>query len=99
MLDKQPKAAEPGNRTPGAARPRPDSGAGPGAQTGREPPAAGNGLRAEGKEVKEKQMTTNSTHRFPRLMPGMATVLTSRGSPRGCSEAVLVGAARKRGPA
>jgi hypothetical protein len=44
-------------------------------------------------------MTTNSTHRFPRLMPGMATVLTSRGSPRGCSEAVLAGAARKRGPA
>ena len=44
-------------------------------------------------------MSTNSTHTFPRLLPGMATVPASRGSPRGCSEATLTGAARERGPA
>jgi hypothetical protein len=44
-------------------------------------------------------MNTNSTHTFPRLLPGTTTVPASRGSPRGCSEAALAGAARKRRPA
>ena len=44
-------------------------------------------------------MSTNSTHTFPRLLPGMATGPASRGSPRGCSEAALAAAARKREPA
>ena len=43
-------------------------------------------------------MSTNSTHTFPRLLPGVATIPASRGSPRGCSEAALAGTARKRGP-
>jgi hypothetical protein len=43
-------------------------------------------------------MSTNSTHTFPRILPGMATIPGSRGSPPGCSEAALAGAARKRGP-
>lgn len=42
-------------------------------------------------------MSTNSTRTFPLLLPGAATVPGSRGSPRGCSEAALAGAARKRG--
>jgi hypothetical protein len=41
-------------------------------------------------------MNTNSTHTFPRLLPGMETAPPSRGSPWGCSEAALAGAARKR---
>ena len=41
-------------------------------------------------------MNTNSTCTFSGLLPGMATVPASRGSPRGCSEATLAGAARKR---
>ena len=44
-------------------------------------------------------MNTNSTHTFPRLLPGMATVPASRGSPRGCSEVALAAVARKRRPA
>lgn len=32
-------------------------------------------------------MNTNSTHKFRRLLPGMAMVPASRGSPRDCSEA------------
>jgi hypothetical protein len=44
-------------------------------------------------------MNTNSTHKFPKLLPGMATVPASRGSPRGCSESVLAWTAGKRGPA
>jgi hypothetical protein len=43
-------------------------------------------------------MNTNSTHTFPTLLPGMATVPPSRGSPLGCSGAALAGAARNRGP-
>jgi hypothetical protein len=42
-------------------------------------------------------MNTNSTHTFPRPLPGMATAPPSRGSPRSCSEAALAGAIRKRG--
>ena len=42
-------------------------------------------------------MSTNSTRTFPRLLPEMATVPVSRGSPRSCSEAALARAARKRG--
>jgi hypothetical protein len=41
-------------------------------------------------------MSTNSTCTFPRLLPGTATVPLGRGSPRGCSEAALAEAARKR---
>jgi hypothetical protein len=44
-------------------------------------------------------MNANSTHEFPRLLPGMATVPASRGSPRGCSAAARAGTARKRRPA
>jgi hypothetical protein len=44
-------------------------------------------------------MITNSTHTFPRLLPGLATVPATRGSPRGCSEAALAETARKRGRA
>ena len=43
-------------------------------------------------------MNANSTHEFPRLLPGMATIPVSRGSPRGCSEGALAAAARKRRP-
>jgi len=43
-------------------------------------------------------MNLTSTHRFPRLLPGMASVPPSRGSPGGCSAAALAGAARKRRP-
>jgi hypothetical protein len=43
-------------------------------------------------------MKINSTHMFPRILPGMAAVPPSRGSPRGCSAAALAGAARKRRP-
>jgi hypothetical protein len=39
----------------------------------------------------------NPTHAFPRLLPGMATVPVTRGSPRGCSEAALAGVTRKQG--
>jgi hypothetical protein len=39
----------------------------------------------------------NSTHAFPKILPGMATARPSRGSPRGCSEAALAGVTRKRG--
>ena len=44
-------------------------------------------------------MNTNSTHMFPRLLPGMATVPASRGSPRACSEDALAGVPLKRQPA
>jgi hypothetical protein len=44
-------------------------------------------------------MNANSTHQFPRILPGLETIPVSRGSPRGCSEDALAGAARKRGPA
>ncbi len=50
--------------------------------------------RPQGQKV--RTMNTNSTHTFPRLLPGVATVPVSRGSPQGCSEAVLAGAVRKR---
>jgi hypothetical protein len=43
--------------------------------------------------------TTNPTHAFPRLLPWVAAVPVSRGSPRGCSEAALAGLARKQGMA
>lgn len=42
-------------------------------------------------------MNANSTHTFPRLLPGAATLPPGRGSPRGCSEAARAGATRKRG--
>jgi hypothetical protein len=43
-------------------------------------------------------MNTNSTYTFPRVLPGMETTPVSRGSPGGCSEATLTGAARQRRP-
>jgi hypothetical protein len=44
-------------------------------------------------------MNASSTHKFPRLLPGLETIPPSRGSPRGCSEDALSAATRKRGPA
>jgi len=44
-------------------------------------------------------MKTNSTHEFPRILPGLETIPVNRGAPRGCSEAALTGAARERRPA
>jgi hypothetical protein len=44
-------------------------------------------------------MNTNSTHTFPRILPGTETAPPSRGSPRGCSEAAQTGTARRRRPA
>jgi hypothetical protein len=43
-------------------------------------------------------MNANSAHKFPRLLPGTATVHVSHGNPRGCSELILAGQAL-RGPA
>jgi hypothetical protein len=40
--------------------------------------------------------TTNSTHTFTGTLPGIATAPPSRGSPRGCSEGALKGAAQRR---
>jgi hypothetical protein len=44
-------------------------------------------------------MNANSTHKFPRLLPGLETMPVSRGSPQGCSEAALTVTTRKRGSA
>ena len=44
-------------------------------------------------------MNANSTHKLPRVLPGLEAMPVSRGSPRGCSEGTLVGVARKRGAA
>lgn len=44
-------------------------------------------------------MNANSTHEFPRVLPGLETIPVSRSCPRGCSEGTPAGAPRKRGPA
>jgi len=40
-------------------------------------------------------MNTNSTYKFPRLLPGTAMVHVRRGSPRGCDEHIPAGRARR----